>query len=162
MARLTFVTKPVVYGLVLGTLLGVWILLNTAVAPLAEDTGLAVGAMFGLVFLALAVPGFAARRRGGRFSDALEAGATAGAITFALFLLLGILRVNLFLDTIRDRSDWQNLVTDYARSDFQTLRAYANYVYARQIVVFPVLGVVAGAISGSLGGLLASIVRPSS
>ena len=160
MARMTFVTRPVVYGLVLGTVLGVWILLNTAVAPLAEDTGFAVGAMFGIVFLALAVPGFAVRRRGGRFADALEAGAIAGAITFALFLLLGILRVNLFLDAIR-RSDWQNLVTDYARSDFQTLRAYANYVYARQIVVFPVVGVVAGAISGSLGGLLASIVRPS-
>jgi len=160
MARMTFVTRPVVYGLVLGTVLGVWILLNTAVAPLPEDTGFAVGAMFGIVFLALAVPGFAVRRRGGRFADALEAGAIAGAITFALFLLLGILRVNLFLDAIR-RSDWQNLVTDYARSDFQSLRAYANYVYAKQIVVFPVVGVVAGAISGSLGGLLASIVRPS-
>jgi hypothetical protein len=157
-----FVTKPVVYGLVLGTLLGVWILLNTAIAPLADDTGFAVGAMFGLALLALAVPGFAARRRGGRFTDALEAGATAGAIAFALFLLLGILRVNLFLDTIRDRSDWQKLVTDYARSDFQTLRAYANYVYARQIVVFPAIGVVAGAISGSLGGLLASVLGRSS
>jgi len=156
------VTRPVVFGLVLGTLLGAWILIDTAISPLAEDTPFALGAMFGLVFLALAVPGFAARRRGGRFSDALEAGATAGAITFALFLLLGILRVNLFLDTIRSRSDWQNLVADYARSDFQSLRGYANYVYAKQIVVIPVVGVVAGAISGSLGGLLATFVRPSS
>ena len=147
------------FGLVLGTLLGGWILVDTAIFPVAEDTPFAVGAMFGLVFLALAVPGFAARSRGGHFADALEAGATAGAITFALFLLLGILRVNLFLDTIRGRSDWQNLLADYARSDFQSLRAYANYVYARQIVIFPVVGVVAGAISGSLGGLLASIVR---
>ena len=155
-------TRPVVFGLVLGTLLGAWILIDTAISPLAEDTPFALGAMFGLVFLALAVPGFAARRRGGRFSDALEAGATAGAITFALFLLLGILRVNLFLDTIRSRSDWQNLVADYARSDFQSLRGYANYVYAKQIVVIPVVGVVAGAISGSLGGLLATFVRPSS
>jgi hypothetical protein len=152
-------TKPVAYGLVLGTVLGGWILMNTALAPLAEDTGFAVALMFGLVFIALAVPGFAARRRGGHFADALEAGATAGAIAFALFLLLGILRVNLFLDTIRGRSDWQNLVADYARSDFQSLRAYANYVYAKGIVVFPLVGVVAGAISGSLGGVLAGILR---
>ena len=118
--------------------------------------------MFGVVFLALAVPGFAARRRGGRFVDALEAGAIAGTITFALFLLFGILRVNLFLDIIRNRSDWENLVADYARSDFQSLRGYANFVYAKGILVFPVVGVVAGAISGSLGGLLAGVVRPSS
>jgi hypothetical protein len=158
---MTHLTKPVAYGLVLGTVLGAWILVNTALAPLAEDTGFAVGAMFGVVFLALAVPGFAARRRGGHLVDALEAGATAGAITFALFLLLGILRVNLFLDTIRSRADWQNLVSDYTQSDFQSLRAYANYVYAKQIVVFPIVGVVAGAISGSLGGILAGLVRPS-
>ena len=158
MARMT---RPIVFGLVLGTLLGGWILVSTVVAPLAEDTPVVVGTMFGAVFLALAVPGFAARRRGGHFVDALEAGAIAGTITFALLLLLGILRVNLFLDIIRNRSDWQNLVADYTRSDFQSLRAYANYVYAKQIVVFPVVGVVAGAISGSIGGLLASVVRPS-
>jgi hypothetical protein len=152
----------VAYGLVLGTVLGAWILVNTAVAPLAEDTGFAVALMFGLVFLALAVPGFAARRRGGHFADALEAGAVAGAITFALFLFFGILRVNLFLDTIRGRSDWQNLVADYAGSDFASLRAYANYVYAKGIVVLPLVGVVAGAVSGSLGGVIASLVRPSS
>ena len=100
-------TRPVVFGLVLGTLLGGWILVSTVVAPLAEDTPMVVGTMFGVVFLALAVPGFAARRRGGHFVDALEAGAIAGTITFALFLLLGILRVNLFLDIIRNRSDWR-------------------------------------------------------
>ena len=159
---MTSMTRPVIFGLVLGTLLGGWILVSTVVAPLAEDTPVIVATMFGAVFLALAVPGFAARRRGGHFLDALEAGAIAGAITFALFLLSGILRVNLFLDVIRNRSDWENLVADYARSDFESLRAYANYVYAKGIVVFPVVGVVAGAISGSLGGLLASVVRPSS
>jgi hypothetical protein len=159
---MTNLTKPVAYGVVLGTALGAWILVNTALAPLAEDTGFAVAAMFGLVFLALAVPGFAVRRRGGHVVDALEAGATAGAITFALFLLFGILRVNLFLDTIRSRSDWQNLVADYARSDFQSLRAYANFVYAKGIILFPIAGVAAGAISGSVGGVLAGFVRPSS
>ncbi len=159
---MTNMTRPVVFGLVLGTLLGGWILVSTVVAPLAEDTPVIVATMFGVVFLALAVPGFAARRRGGHFVDALEAGAIAGTITFALFLLFGILRVNLFLDIIRNRSDWENLVADYARSDFQSLRGYANYVYAKGIVFFPVVGVVAGAISGSLGGLLASVVRPSS
>ena len=153
-------TRPVVYGLALGTLLGAWILVSTMAAPLADDTAVGVGAMFSLVFLALTVPGFAARRRKGRFADALEAGAVAGAVTFALFLLFGILRVNLFLDTIRNRSDWQNLVDDFARSDFQSLRAYANYVYAKGIVLFPLVGVVAGGIGGSIG-YAASAARDS-
>src|SRR3954471_1688954 len=136
-------------------------LVSTVIAPLADDTPAIIATMFGIVFLALAVPGFAARRRGGHFVDALEAGAIAGTIAFALFLLIGILRVNLFLDIIRNRSDWEHLVADYARSDFQSLRGYANFVYAKQILVLPVVGVVAGAISGSLGGLLAGVVRPS-
>jgi len=158
---MTSVTRPVTFGAVLGTLLGGGILVSTLVAPLADDTPVLVATMFGVVFLALAVPGFAARRRGGHFVDALQAGGVAGTITFTLFLLLGILRVNLFLDVIRNRSDWQNLVADYAHSDFQSLRGYANFVYAKQIVAFAVVGVVAGAISGSLGGLLAGVVRRS-
>ena len=115
--------------------------------------------MFGSVFLLLAVPGFAARRRGGHFGDAIKAGAVAGAITFALFLLFGILRVNLFLDVIRERSDWQNLVADFGRSGFHSLRAYANYVYAQGIFVFPLIGVVGGAISGAIGGAFGGLIQ---
>ncbi len=152
-------TKPVAFGIALGTLLGGWILVSTVIAPLAEDTALGVGLMFGGVFLLLGVPGFLARRRGGDVTDAIKAGATAGAITFVLFLLLGILRVNLFLDTIRYRSDWQNLVSDFRQSGFESLRAYANYVYARQIFIFPVVGTVAGVMSGAIGGLLGGLGR---
>ena len=152
-------TRPVVFGLLLGSLVGAWILGSTIISPLADDNPLSIVIVFALVLLALAVPGFAVRRRGGRFGDSLTAGATAGAIVFALFLLVGILRVNLFLDVIRNRADWQNLAADYARSDFDSLRGYANYVYAKQILAFPLLGVTAGAISGSLGGLVATFVR---
>jgi hypothetical protein len=150
-------TKPVVFGLTLGTLLGAFILVNTVISPLADDTALGVGTMFGAVFLLMALPGFAARRRGGHVGDAIKAGAIAGAITFALFLVFGILRVNLFLDVIRDRSDWQNLVADFGRSGFQSLRAYANYVYAQEIFIFPFIGVVGGAIGGAIGGLFGGL-----
>jgi hypothetical protein len=151
----------VAFGIAIGTLLGAWILVDTVVSPLADDTALGVGGMFGGVFLLLGIPGFLARSRGGHFADAIRAGAIAGAITFALFLLVGILRVNLFLDTIRDRSDWQNLVADFGRSGFQSLRAYANYVYAKQIVVIPAIGTIAGVISGAIGGLLGGLGRRS-
>jgi hypothetical protein len=54
-----------------------------------------------------------------------------------------------------------SMTTPVVRSDFQSLRGYANVGYAKQILVLPVVGVVAGAISGSLGGLLASVIRRS-
>ena len=114
----------VTFGIALGTLLGTWILVGTAISPLAEDTALGVGEMFG-----------------------------------GVFLLLGIVRVNLFLDAIRYRSDWQNLVSDFRQSGFGSLRAYSNYVYARQIVIMPVVGTVAGVISGAMGGLLGGLGR---
>jgi hypothetical protein len=153
-------TRPVAFGVILGSLLGAWILVSTLVSPLADDTAAGVGTMFGVVLLALMVPGFSSRRRGGRFGDAVAAGAAAGAITFALFLVFGILRVNLFLETIRNRSDWQNLVADYSRSGFHSLRAYANYVYAKGILAIPAAGLVAGAVCSSLGGLVANFARP--
>jgi hypothetical protein len=152
-------TKPVVFGLALGTVLGAFILASTVISPFADDTPLGVGSLLGSVFLLLAVPGFAARRRGGHFADAIKAGAIAGAITFALFLLFGILRVNLFLDVIRDRSDWQNLVADFGRSGFQSLRAYANYVYAQGVLVFPLIGIIGGAISGAIGGAFGGLLQ---
>ena len=118
--------------------------------------------MFGIVFLALAVPGFAARGRGGHFVDAIEAGAIAGAITFALFLLFGILRVNLFLDMIRDRSDWENLVADFGRSGFQSSARTETTFTRKGSSSSRSSASSAQPISGSLGGLLASVVRPSS
>jgi hypothetical protein len=45
-------TRPIVFGLILGTLLGMFILVSTVVAPLAEDTPIVIGTMFGVVFLA--------------------------------------------------------------------------------------------------------------
>ena len=146
--------NSVTFGVALGTLLGVWILVNTVISPLSEDTALNVGAMFGVVFLLLSIPGVAVRRRGGRVIESVRAGAIAGAITFALFLFFGIVRVNLFLDVIRNRSDWQGLISNFQQSGFQSLRLYANYVYARQILLIPLIGAMGGTVSGVVGGLL--------
>lgn len=159
LAQMLILVNSVAFGVALGTGLGVWILVSTAIAPLAEDTPLLVGSMFAGMLVLFAVPGFAARRRGGRALDSMQAGAIAGALTMALFCLLGIVRVNVFLDVIRDRSDWEGLIANFAGSGFRSLRMYANYIYMQNLILMPMVGAAAGAVSGAIGGLLAAIER---
>ena len=157
MKQILSFANSVTFGLALGTLLGVWNLIDTSIRPLSEDTPLNVGGMFAVVLLLLSIPAIAVRRRGGHLIDAVRAGAIAGVIVFALFHFFAIVRVNLFLDVIRDRSDWQGLILNFQRSGFQSLRLYANYVYARQILLIPLLGAVGGILSGVIGGVLGNL-----
>ena len=159
LVQVLILVNSVAFGIVLGTGIGVWILVDTAMAPLAEDTPLLVGSMFGGMLVLFAVQGFAARRRGGREVDAVQAGAIAGTMTMAIFCLFGIVRVNVFLDVIRDRSDWEGLIAGFAGSGFQSLRTYANYIYMQNLTLLPMIGAVAGAVSGAIGGLFAAIER---
>jgi hypothetical protein len=150
---------PVRFGIALGVLLGILNLLGTALAPLAEDTPLLVGGLLGAIISLLGIIGFMARRSGTSLGQAVVDGAMAGAVTFSIFLIASIVRVNLFLDVIRYRSDWQNLVADFQHSGSQSLRAYANLVYMKSIFLIPMVGVIAGSIGGAIGGLLGGIGR---
>jgi hypothetical protein len=104
--------------------------------PLAGDTPVVVVADVRRRVPRARGPGFAAGAAAGTSSTHSRPAPSRGTITFALFLLFGILRVNLFLDVIRNRSDWENLVADYARSDFRAC-AGANYVYAKGLSSSP-------------------------
>jgi len=44
-----------------------------------------------------------------RFVDAIKAGVIVGAMTHVVFYLTALVRVNLFVDSISQRPDWQNL-----------------------------------------------------
>jgi hypothetical protein len=145
----------VAMGVAIGLAAGGLIIVSTIFDPLADDTAFGVlGAVAAIAFL-FAVAGFSSRRRGGTLLDALKAGAAAGAIAFTLIHLAAIVRVNLFLDTIRHRADWQNLVAEFERSGSRNLRAFANDVYLRQILLIPAIGTALGMIGGVLGGLAA-------
>ena len=156
--QVLMVVDGIRFGVMLGAVLGAWILIGTAIDPLAEDTSIAVGAMFGSVFVLLGLPGFLARQGGAPLTDAMKAGAVAGVKTFALFHWLSVLRVNLFLDTIRHRSDWQGLLSGYEQSGAESLRAYANYVYLRGTLPILAAGTVAGEIAGMLGGVVGGVI----
>lgn len=146
------------FGVVVGLAFGVWMLIDTAIEPLAADQHVPVWTMIGGVLTLLGPAGFLARQRGAPLRHAIKAGALAGVTAFAVFHFSSLLRVNLFLDTIRYRSDWQGLLLRYDQSGFESLRVYANLVYIREAPLVAAAGTVAGTIAGVLGGLLGGAV----
>lgn len=147
----------VTLGAVLGAVFGAWNLIFTWLAPLAEDTPIALAGFYGPMFVIWGFAGFAAYRRTGRLTEAVKVGATVGFVTFVVFDVSAIVRVNLFLDTIRQRSDWRNLVLNYQASGFKSLRTYANYVYLTDAHLKILVASMIGAGSGLIGGLVTLI-----
>jgi len=149
----------VVVGLVVGGGLGILNLIDTARRPLADDDG---GAMLVWLLGVVSVWGAAASAttwRTRRFTDAVKAGALLGMVTIVVFHIAGIVRVNLFLDVIRQRNDWQNLVARFNASGFASLRTYANYEYVKGTPVVLALGAIVGSISGAAAGAASAWAR---
>ncbi len=111
------------------------------------------------MFASWGLVGFVATRRTGRVLDGVKAGAAVAFVTFVVLFLAVILRVNLFLETMTQRPDWQNMMARFQVSGFESLRAYVNYDY---LVGTPFKGLVAsmiGAGTGLVGGLFGSLGR---
>lgn len=151
--------SPVLFGIILGTLFGVWNLAYSLLVPLAEDTAFALLTFYGPMFLMPAVSGFVAYRATGRWLEVIKAALTVAVVTQLVFGAANMLRVNLLLDTLSQRSDWQNLVARFRNSDFESFRAYVNYDYAKQVVPKLLVVSMIGAVCGMLGGAVATLFR---
>jgi hypothetical protein len=147
------------FGLALGAVLAGFNLVATLVSPLAEDTPLRVGTFLAVVMLFWGWSGFAAEKRTAQIFQAAKAGAIVGAISIGLFHFAAILRLNLFLDIVARRSDWQGLILKFNQSGFESLRAYANYTYLQSAGLVLLAGTLVGAICGTVGGLVARVVK---
>ena len=145
---------PLMIGVAIGALLGIMNLLDTARQPLGDDDGGTMLAWLLAVLTIWSAATVAVTWRTRRVSDAVKVGTIVGVATIVVFHTAAIVRVNLFLDAIRPREDWQNLVSRYNQSGFHSLRAYANYEYATMTPMLIALGAIAGSISGALGGLV--------
>ncbi|PYR95544.1 MAG: hypothetical protein DMF84_00375 [Acidobacteria bacterium] len=147
----------VMLGLVLGAAFGLWNLVVTVWNPLLDDSPLTLLMFYGPMFAIWGVAGYRASRRTGRLVDGVKVGATVAFVTFLVFNLAVILRVNLFLDALTERSDWRNLVLRFQASGFESLRTYANYAYLTgapfKILVASVIGAGTGLVGGFVGSL---------
>ncbi len=145
------------FGLAIGVTFSVWNLVVTILVPLIEDTPLALAGFYGPMFGLWGLAGWMAGTRTGQFVEAVKAGAIVALVTFVVFDLAVILRVNLFLEVIKYRDDWQNLVANFPASGFESFRAYVNYVYITGSPVKILVATVIGTGCGAIGGVVASL-----
>ena len=149
--------KAAALGLVLGAGFGLWNLIATQLDPLAEDDLIPLLAFYGPMFTIWGLAAYKACRRTGRLWDALEVGAVVAFVTFAVYTVAVIIRVNVFLDVMSRRPEWQNLMVRFQASGFRTLRGFVNYEYATgapfKILVATMIGVATGLVGGLLGCL---------
>jgi hypothetical protein len=149
----------VLLGLILGVGFGLWNLIATRLNPLADDDLIPLLAFYGPMFTIWGIAGFRAARRTGRLRDAVRVGATVAFVTFLVYDLAVILRVNLFLEALARRSDWQNLMEGFKASGFRSLRAYANYRYVTGAPLKILVATMIGAVTGSVGGLFGRLAH---
>ncbi len=153
---LSFVS-PVTWGVSIGLVASALMLLDTAIEPLADDSaGGTLTIVFALMLLWVATSA-AAGRPSRRFKDALIAGLLVGIATMAVIQLAAIVRVNVFLDQIRNRQDWVGLVSRFNASGAESFREYANAEYLRGTPFLLALGALTGGLCGILAGALNAI-----
>ena len=147
--------KFLALGLLLGAGFGLCNLIATRLDPLAEDTPIALLAFYGPMFAIWGLAGFVASRCTGRLLDGVKVGATVAFVTFVVYTFAVIVRVNLFLDTMSLRPDWQNLMGRFQASGFESLRVYANYEYVTgspfKVLVASIIGAATGLVGGFFG-----------
>jgi len=145
-------------GILVGLLFGSWNVLYSWLYPLADDTPGALLAFYGPMFCVWAAAAFLATRRTGKVSAGVATGALVAFVTFCVYDLLVVVRVNLFLDQLTGRSDWQNLMAQFEASGYESIRTFVNLENIKgaplKIGVASMIGTVMGLIGGALGQLV--------
>ena len=148
---------PLRVGILIGLLFGSWNVLYSWLSPLAEDTPSALLAFYGPMFSVWAVAAFLAARRTGTVLSGVATGAFVAFVTFCIYDLLVVVRVNLLLDELTGRADWQNLMAQFKASGYDSLRTFVNLENIKgaplKIAVASVIGALMGVVGGALGRL---------
>lgn len=76
-----------------------------------------------------------------------------------VYVLTQFVRVNLFLDAISQRSDWQNLMANFQNSGYESLRWYVNYVGLKGAPLKILVATIIGAGTGLVGGFFGTLGR---
>jgi hypothetical protein len=149
------IDRPFRLGLLVGLLFGVLNLFVTWLYPLQDDSPGALLQFYGPMFFVWAFASFRAARRSQRLLSGVATGVLVAFATFVVFDLLVILRVNLFLNELTARADWQNLMQRYRESNADSLRSFVNRTYVLgsplKIGVASAIGALIGLVGGSLG-----------
>ena len=105
---------------------------------------------------------FLVARRAGSFRQAVVAGMVICVGTLLMFGVANTIRVNVFLDEIKYRDDWRNLMARFRESGYTSLRAYVNRDHLTPLAGTIAIGSAVGAIVGACAGAFERVTRRSS
>jgi hypothetical protein len=151
--------NPLVIGLVVGLTYGSVNLLVTWLDPLADDTPGALLLFYGPMFFVWAAASFRDAQRSGQVWAGLRTGAVVALATFVAYDFLIFLRVNLFLDELTGRADWQDMMTRFRASGLDSLRLFVNVDYTEGIPLKLAVSCTIGLMMGAAGGILGRLTH---
>jgi hypothetical protein len=160
------VRPPLLAGLAVGFVFGGASIVDTAVEPLRPDSIGGDLVQLAVLSSAITLTVAALLRRGSRMSDAWRTGVLVSIATVLMGNAMNLVRVNVFLEVIQYRDDWQGLMVQYHASGSDSLRAFANYTFLRGtpfvLVLASILGTISGAAARVVSWLFGATPRTSS
>jgi len=156
--------KSLFLGLMAGLVFGSADLVVTWLNPIEDDSPLVLLRFYGPMFLLWGVVSFKATRSTGRFLSGVAAGVIVAFATFAVFVVINFVRVNLFLDELTSRADWQSMMMRFRAAGAGDLRLFVNFDYLRgtplKIATATGFGTALGVVGGTLGWLTRRWANP--
>jgi hypothetical protein len=149
--------SPLLLGLIVGLAFGSVNLLVTWLYPLADDTPGTLLLFYGPMFFIWAVASFRVAQRSGQLLSGLRTGAIVACATFVVYDLLIFLRVNLFLNELTGRADWQDMMSRFRASGLDSLRLFVNVDYVKGIPVKLAVSCAIGLMMGAAGGIVGKL-----
>lgn len=150
-------------GLLTGPVFGAWDLVETWRRPLEDDTPAALLRFYGPMFLVWVYVSWRAAQRTGRMTSGGLAGMAVAFGTFGVFVALNFMRVNLFLDDLTGRPDWQNMMVRFQASGLNSLRLFVNLDYLRgtpfKVGFFTALGGAVGLVTAIVWRLASRMTK---
>jgi hypothetical protein len=143
-------------GAALGLVMGTWNFVSFWMDPL-NDSLVGMLVTYVPMFICWAVVGFVAARRTGRLADAAKAGAACAFSTFVVFWIANIIRVNVFLDVLREWPDWQTVRARYYDSGIESFRWFVNYDYLKDAPLKLATPTAIGATLAVIAGMAAKL-----
>jgi hypothetical protein len=151
--------SPLRFGCLVGLIFGSWNVLYSWLYPVADDSPSALLAFYGPMFSVWTVAAFFETRHTGKVSAGVATGAVVAFGTFCIYDLLIVLRVNLLLDELTGRADWQNLITQFKASGYESLRTFVNLENIKGAPLKIGIASLIGAVMGLIGGVMGWMVH---
>jgi hypothetical protein len=145
-------------GCVVGSVFGVLDLFLTWLDPVQDESPWALLLFYGPMFTSWAIAGFVVARHAGSVSSGMAGGMAIACATSVVFVVLNLVRVNLFLDQLVNRADWQNMMVRFKASG-EALRLFVNFDYLRGAPFKIAVGIAIGALMGAVGSTVWWLVR---